>query len=403
MRARIPYLAGLARQDAGQPPLRPPSRPFASDVYASSRSPARPASALSDTGDAAVGGIPGAVPRASLAGEPVVSHDSTGITPWRSGNVGAGETKQDRFGVAPPAAATPVVPSVQAVPVPEAGASTAVDAAVVGPATDRGEKSVGAPEAPPGRGVAKPATLTPKPRPDPSAVSALSAGEGHATAAAPADLAVSQLLPAAPVPPLASRAASDLADRVQAAVNPSPVAPPGTPTPADASAQTPPTGAAEVAPRARPEPTPPTIIQWGVPVELPQALDPPSDQRAGPVGNAKAFPLTAGSGDSAGGPLPARGSGAIHVLLPPAPAIDRPSSRSGGPRDAGGSSRARVSIGTIEVTVVPPARPTPPASDIRAFGQPAPTASRARSMLATGPGSNRLRDGLRRWHGTAQG
>lgn len=58
-----------------------------------------------------------------------------------------------------------------------------------------------------------------------------------------------------------------------------------------------------------------------------------------------------------------------------------------------GSRPAQVSIGTIEVTVVPAAPPQPPRRD-----RPRPV-----SPLPASPPADRLRDGIRRWHGTAQG
>lgn len=60
-----------------------------------------------------------------------------------------------------------------------------------------------------------------------------------------------------------------------------------------------------------------------------------------------------------------------------------------------------MTIGTIEVTVVPPAQrpahtpPTPPAP-------PVPAEEPAATGLAEA-GTARLRDGLRRWYGIAQG
>jgi hypothetical protein len=61
-----------------------------------------------------------------------------------------------------------------------------------------------------------------------------------------------------------------------------------------------------------------------------------------------------------------------------------------------------VSIGTIEVTVVPPARPGPAAGGTGQGSFPGAGAV----PDAAGPrtaGAQRLRDGLRRWYGIAQG
>jgi hypothetical protein len=97
----------------------------------------------------------------------------------------------------------------------------------------------------------------------------------------------------------------------------------------------------------------------------------------------------------------------------PAPVLDlrpAPSSRSAparGLRAEPGEVRAprlaRVSIGTIEVTVVPPAPPAPAVPEIRPQVPVSPRWPRPSSLLATSAGSDRLRDGLRRWYGTAQG
>lgn len=118
--------------------------------------------------------------------------------------------------------------------------------------------------------------------------------------------------------------------------------------------------------------------------------------RAGDV----ATPRAAGSARPGTDQDRAREGGMVHALLPPAPAAgaqDLPD-----PRRGPGSQRpARVSIGTIEVTVVPPAQPAEP-SWIRESPQPGGRAQRGAIPAATA-GSGRLRDGLRRWYGTAQG
>jgi hypothetical protein len=68
-----------------------------------------------------------------------------------------------------------------------------------------------------------------------------------------------------------------------------------------------------------------------------------------------------------------------------------------------GSGRPRVSIGTIEVTVVPPASAALPAAEIRLPAPAVPAWSRPASLLAGNAGAGWMRDGLRRWYGTAQG
>jgi hypothetical protein len=140
---------------------------------------------------------------------------------------------------------------------------------------------------------------------------------------------------------------------------------------------------------------------WGEPVE-PQRTPRPAP---GPV-LTQARP--AHGTEDAGSRRPANGSAARDLLPPTGTAeagrADGPAGLPG-PDPAGarpqprGAARAPVSIGTIEVTVVPPAQP-------EATRSAPPTAtgrSRPASLLASGSGADRLRDGLRRWHGTAQG
>jgi hypothetical protein len=99
---------------------------------------------------------------------------------------------------------------------------------------------------------------------------------------------------------------------------------------------------------------------------------------------------------------------AVRELVPPTasapPSSARPDPEPGDalqkPRVPG--RRPQVSIGTIDVTVVPPAPPAPAAAEIRPPVQAAPTWSRPPSLLAADPGASRMRDGLRRWYGTAQ-
>jgi hypothetical protein len=105
---------------------------------------------------------------------------------------------------------------------------------------------------------------------------------------------------------------------------------------------------------------------------------------------------------AAGGRAHDRGqrSGAIGDLLPPDAAGERPGPAQAA-RDA--AAPARVTIGTIEVTVVPPAPPPRgTAGPARVAPAPASTRPPADSPLAEA-GSARLRGGLRRWYGIAQG
>jgi hypothetical protein len=93
-------------------------------------------------------------------------------------------------------------------------------------------------------------------------------------------------------------------------------------------------------------------------------------------------------------------SGVVRDLLPPAAGGERRDEQAGAGRPAR-EAPARVTIGTIEVTVVPPARPARGAAE-PARVPPLPPAARPASPLAE-TGSARLRSGLRRWYGIAQG
>jgi hypothetical protein len=167
---------------------------------------------------------------------------------------------------------------------------------------------------------------------------------------------------------------------------------------------------------------------WGTPVELPgrapvtatqtKAGQLPSAQGTGslPSGDSQEQMPTAGRE-----PGPARGaadhgndrgndrshdrasdpgtrSASVPDLLPPAPGAEHPGPT--GPA-RGSAGPARVTIGTIEVTVVPPARPPHPAEPARVPPRPPVMRPAASSLAETG--SARLRGGLRRWYGIAQG
>jgi hypothetical protein len=166
-----------------------------------------------------------------------------------------------------------------------------------------------------------------------------------------------------------------------------------------------------------PAPAGPTAIAPAGGAAGPPAAGPGAPRSwADPVWNAPApLPLPPGT---SGGTDHARDQdvAAATPSIRPAAAEDSRSSREPG-RDPGdgrslarsGPARARVSIGTIEVTVLPqPADTAAPAAGQRP-ARPVPAATpgnvrpRPPSLLASGPGAERLRDGLRRWHGTAQG
>jgi hypothetical protein len=185
---------------------------------------------------------------------------------------------------------------------------------------------------------------------------------------------------------------------------------------------------------------------WGAPVNLPEAIElapvageaarraisaSPAGPATPPGGHAipPAGPATAGThqgqrtGDA--GSLVAHRASGHHVpdaedatalygprepapvrdLRPPLPSRTRPAAMSGTEtgephREPRAPGRPQVSIGTIEVTVLPPApavhQALPPPPVARGWSRPP-------SLLASSAGMDRLRDGLRRWYGTAQG
>ena len=137
----------------------------------------------------------------------------------------------------------------------------------------------------------------------------------------------------------------------------------------------------------------------------PAAADTDQGQLSGGIGTQG----TPGGRDAAsdGGRSPA--PAAVRDLLPPLAQAPRPTELAGpGPTGSrqespGGPAPARVSIGTIEVTVVPPARPALGASRNRPPAQVPRGRSGPQPLLAATAGGGRLRDGLRRWYGIAQG
>lgn len=137
-----------------------------------------------------------------------------------------------------------------------------------------------------------------------------------------------------------------------------------------------------------------TDPRWGQPVELPQPLGQKESADQVPFPQASPAPRQAPRAQ----PRP------VPDLIPPPSAATSGVEVSG--LDTGPGRRrppvgrpAQVSIGAIEVTVVPPAEPAAP--------QSTPPERRDRPRPVSAPpafsGADRLRDGLRRWHGIAQG
>jgi hypothetical protein len=117
---------------------------------------------------------------------------------------------------------------------------------------------------------------------------------------------------------------------------------------------------------------------WGAPVELPAA-----HREHGPTVQ-----------------RPAEAGRTVRDLLPPV------GTEHAGPGRSRREPPGRVTIGTIEVTVVPPARPAHGAG-IPPQIAPSPagplTAAHPAAPRFAEAGTARLRDGLRRWYGIAQG
>jgi hypothetical protein len=371
----VPYLARLARQAAGQPMLRPPRRLFDGDIYLPARSPDRP-------------GTRG--PAVTAAG------------PGRGGPFLPG-TDED------PAAPEQIAPS-------------------------RGEET---------------GSERPELQAGPAAHVQLAPGATFAaTPARPEQAEVRPPAPGSPDAPWPPRTGSRSPHAVRPALPPAS----GPADPADARPAAPPTGPW---PSGRLRPADDTGGAWpGSGVSAPRAGSadltgatglalppgeaqgrtvPPTGTGPAPSGRARSAPAPAGREPDAttgsrqvhrtddAGPLAAHGTAsvaratgagpdrpaepvAVRNLIPPTadlrPAA-MPGSEPGEPRpEPRGAGRPQVSIGTIEVTVIPPAPATPqvpfPAPVSRSRPRP-PSGAAARA------GADRLRDGLRRWYGTVQG
>jgi hypothetical protein len=191
------------------------------------------------------------------------------------------------------------------------------------------------------------------------------------------------------------------------------------PTPTPPSSAAPLSPAAPAPSSAAPPPAAPSAVT------LTPTLTPPAPGR----------PVPGGPGPTAASPVP-DGLRGTPVIPPSAPAGPRlAAARNGSPlagRDEGGDGRSgvvpdlvppparatgrdeqtrmdesrreapgRVTIGAIEVTVVPPARPAGGRGEPRPA--PAPAVQPRSAPSPAEAGGARLRDGLRRWYGIAQG
>jgi hypothetical protein len=364
MRAQVAYLARLAGRSAGKAALRPP--------------------------------------------RPLFPHEIDSPTSWPGASKPAGQQGLDAKAPAPPAsradgkptAAVPqaAVSAEQAMaPLPPAGSPAAAHAAGIQPP----------------RSWPDPLWATPVDLPHTTGLPPLTGGTDGRTASAP------RSRPAAPAPgPGAGQAArpgrgqdshsvqnhgqdtgdtgirGTLGDRPAAGPDRSPAPATAGPDRRDAVTPLPPGGSPSAAHAARTQPPPyhgqdtgDTGIRGTLgdrPAAGPDRS--PAPATAGP----DRLKLTTAAGDLL--PPPATAMHAIPAGLEPA----------GRHREQSPQGQPRVSIGTIEVTVVPAA---PPAPEISQNTPPADTRhgwSPAASPLAVGIHAGRLQQGLRRWYGIAQ-
>jgi hypothetical protein len=421
MRAQIPYLTRLARQAAGKATLLPPQQLFAGAAYTPVRSPGRDDSLRRRAGGTAAESFPGPVRPSNVAEEPP---DQPGIAFPR----GAGAYADQTDGA--PEAPAGLTPDAGVPPIPA-------------PSTAR---ATGIPPTPRGLDVPRPPDLAPRfpptahrgsgPAPDTASVTAAHAGP------------VTQ--PVTPLPSSSSRPAGDTA-RAQPGSWTSPLR--GTPAnlpqaatlvpvtddtdrrvpsrPGATAAPPGPEPAATVDPQYGPPRTEPGIPATPPPAPAPAAttsphLGPPRTDAGspatpppgpGPAATARpphgpprtepAITATPGGRNAADREHSGEPTTVRDLIPPPASAPLSITMSGSGPGEPHQKPRVprppRVTIGTIDVTVLPPAPPAPPAPGIRPPAQAARGWTRPPSLLAATAGAGRLRDGVRRWYGTAQG
>src|SRR5580704_10099840 len=354
MKAEVPYLSRLARQAVGQPVLRPPRQLFTGDTDV----PVRSVSDLGSPPRQAVNAAPSsprmALPPDSLgAGQPEPAATAGEADPVREAG----------FTAVGPAAAMPGWPDPA---IPSAAASARPDTPAP-PATPHrlGAGHLEVPEATV-TGLAAPDGTRPGALP----TSLLSRGPrpgADAGQAPPPGSRVASVSPPAPAP--GSRAAS-------AEPGPALRAAPAGPSPS---------GLGPIASAASDQDHHPGGVRAAVARPTAARPGPP-----GPLGPQDAAPADR----SRQTPVPDRSNG-LDTGRSTEPAAVRDPGPPLVPR------RPRVSIGTIEDTIVPPTpTPTPVIHQIQA---PAPVTNRASSPFAASAGADRLRHGFRRWYGTAQG
>ena len=399
MRTQVPYLARLARQAGGQAALRPPRQVFAGDTYTPGRSRngdgLPPRRAMKATAPS----FPTAIPPSATTEEPLAPE---GIMSLHSPDPGA-----DRAGSAPGATVARTGPTFDT-SAPRLPVASGVQAAAAG-----GPAPQPAPRVPSGaRTESSPPAITAPTTPVNDGITTYAAGTspsgrsrpgGDAAQARPPESWASPLwgtpvdLPGTLKP---APVTAETGRREVAAPPPGSIAWPAEPGAASTTGSHQGRRAKDtdvpVTPGARntadPDPSwRPAAVRELVPTAPSTGLVPPAAS-AGlvpPTASTGLVPPTASAG------LPAASASPSSALADPE--ADDPRQRSRVP------GRPRVSIGTIEVTVVPPDPPAPPASEIRPPAQVVPGWSRPASLLAADAAAGWMRDGLRRWYGTAQG
>jgi hypothetical protein len=395
MKAEVPYLSRLARQAVGPPVLRPPRQLFTGDIDV-------PVHSVSDLGSPprqAVNAAPSS-PRMALppdglgAGQPEPAATAGETDPVREAGSTAVESAAAMPGwpdPATPSAAASARPDTPA-PLPAtphrlgAGHLEVPEATVTSLADPDGTRPGAWPTSLLSR-VPRPGADAGQAPPPGSRVSSLREQPADRPGAAAHAPEIGQVhRPAAPVGPHAAAPGSHVASVGAPAPAPgSHVASVGAPAPAPGSH----VASAEPGPalRAAPAGPPPSGLgpiasagsdQDHHPDGVHAAVARPTAARPGPLGPQDAAPADR----SREKPVPDRSNG----LEPGRPLVPR---------------RPRVSIGTIEVTIVPPTpTPTPVIHQIQPL---APMTNRPSSPFAASAGADRLRHGFRRWYGTAQG
>ena len=389
MTAQVPYLAGLARRAAGPTPLQPPRPLFAGAARLPDRRQAGEDSADSPpgrAGDAAARGFPPApAPRLSAGEQPAAPL----IAPRRGTPASQRYGAQNRAGDVP----APTGPAVRAAH--RGGPAAPAQPDRPGPAPVTLGPPIAAPGQPGSHRGRSPATPAPA-RPGAQPGKPLPA----AGPVSPADGPVAPAAAASGRPPGASAIGSPWATPVEL---PDPAGrPPATGGAAQpAAAPAPPPGAAPGPPASR---TPGRL-----PRRLPGGRDRRGGHRPAPArrrwfsASARPRRLDRGTGAGSGG----RGRRPSAGL---APGPGSPAGRAGRARSV------RVAPAAARRTGLGPrlhrhdrghglaaSRPTLQPSESRS---PAPVPrgrSRPPSLLGTTAGATRLRDGLRRWYGIAQG